>query len=104
MKRNLEVALRDLDGKLFEDGSVLKTVLFNAVVAPLQADATLSTDKKMALYGLAKRVHAGGVQDFTAEEIALMKERIAVLYNVLVIGQVFELLDSDYSEPLDTAA
>lgn len=95
MKRDLDLPLLTIDGKPYEDKATLKTVLFSAITVPVDSDQTMSTDDKMKLYGLAQRVYAGGIADFKAEEIALMKARIGKLYPVLVVGAAFALLEQE---------
>lgn len=96
MKRNLEAPILDLDGKPLPDEATLKSVLFLAVTTPQKDDDRLDVKKKLELYSLAQKVHAGGEVDFTAEEIAALKDRVAkVFVHVVVVGRTFELLESD---------
>mgnify|MGYP003654188587 CR=1 FL=1 len=95
MKRNLDTFLKTLDGKTYEDKATLKSVLFAAVAATLDSD---KGEDKMMLYGLASKIHAGGVVDFTAEEIALMKKRVQTVYPILVVGSTITLLEQDSTD------
>ncbi|MDE2343054.1 MAG: hypothetical protein KGL63_06625 [Betaproteobacteria bacterium] len=97
MKRNLDAPLIDLEGKPFEDGSTLRTVCFNAVVANFPDDANLKPEDKLRLYGLAKKIYPGGNVDFSAEDLTLIKARVAKSYSSLVMGVIYEMLDADPS-------
>ena len=96
MKRNLDLPILQLDGKPFEDKATLKTVAFLAVTATLQSDQSMQVNEKMRLYALAQKVHAGGVVDLEAEDVALLKDRIGKAFShVVVIGRAFELLENE---------
>ena len=109
MKRNLNEMILTLDGVPFDDNSTLKTICFSAVTSPHRSDENSTVEQKMKLYSLAIKINTGGVVDFTAEEISVLKERIGKLFgHVIVFGRAFELLEKDYievqNEPLPTIA
>ncbi len=95
MKRNLDQVMTDLDGKEFADKATLKMVCFGAVSNPIQGDDALPMDKKMKQYALLQKINAGGVSDLSAEDIALIKERAAKLYPILIFGRTADLLESE---------
>lgn len=95
MKRNLDQEMLNIDGKPFSDKATLKTVLFQAITAPLEADQRLPAEKKMQLYSLAQRIHLGGVAEFTAEELALLKDRVNQCYPIVVVGAAFTILEQE---------
>jgi hypothetical protein len=99
MKRNLDEQIVNLDGKQFEPPLTLGGACFGAAAGMVPQDQGIAQDKKFKLYGLAKRAHAGGVQDFSSEEITLLKERIAMMYSTIVTGVAFEMLEKDWVEP-----
>lgn len=104
-KRDLTTPILDLDGKDFQpEPLTLGKVCFSAAAATLQQDANIAVDKKLKLFGLSKKAHAGGVQEFSAEEIALLKERIALVFSTIVMGISFELLEQDWVNPYDNVA
>lgn len=97
MKRNLDTLILNIDGQPFEDSATLKTVCFLAATATLPTDQNAPIANKLALYALAQKLHIGGEVDLTAEEIALLKERIGKAFaSVVVIGRAFELLEKDH--------
>lgn len=98
MKRNLDLPILQLDGQPFKDDPTLGTVCFLAVTGSLPNDERQDGAQKMRLYGLAQKVHGGGVVDLTAEDVALLKERIGRAFTVLVVGRAYELLEADLSE------
>jgi len=95
MKRNLDVIMSDLDGKEFADKATLKLVCFGAISSPIQGDDQITIDKKMRQYSLLQKINAGGEADLSAEDIALIKERAAKLYPILVFGRLVDALESE---------
>ncbi len=95
MKRNLEQVMTDLDNKEFADKATLRLVCFGAVSTPMQGDDQIPMEKKLKQYQLLQKVNAGGEADLTAEEIALIKERAAKLYPILVFGRLIDLLEGE---------
>src|ERR1700758_5321084 len=98
--RNLDQKILDFDGKEFTPPLALKDMCLTAAVGTLPSDPQLTTEKKVILYRLGQKVHAGGIVDLTAEEIALLKERIAAGYGILAMGRAFELLEKDWTAPI----
>lgn len=102
MKRDFDALILKLDGEPFEDKATLKTVAFLSVTTPLQEDSMLPVEQKMKLYGLAQKVHRGGIVDLSAEDMALLKSRIgSVFNNVVVIGRAFDLLENELNSNED---
>lgn len=98
MKRDLAAPILQIDGTEFPGKSkhTLQTVCFTALTVPHDDDARLPTEEKIKLYKLAQRISQGGDVEFTSEELALLKARIAkVFVHVVVIGRAFDLLDAD---------
>lgn len=96
MQRDFSHAILKIDGTEFEDKPTLGTVSFLALTTQLPSDRDMSGAKKVQLYALAQKVHAGGVQDMTAEELSTLKDRIGQAFGVLVVGAAWKLLDTDY--------
>lgn len=95
MKRNLDTPILKLDGAEYADKPTLKLICFTAIAEPLPGDEKLTPVDKLKLYALAQKLHAGGVVDLSAEEIAQLKDRIGRGYSALVVGRAFELLEQD---------
>jgi hypothetical protein len=96
MKRNFSTPILKIDGTAFDDKPTLATVSFMALTANLPGDDRMTGEQKVKLYKLAHLVvHAGGVKEVTAEDIALLKDRIGKAFGVLVVGAAWDLLEQD---------
>lgn len=96
MKRDFNTAILNLEGLPFEDNATLKTVSLIALTTPLTGDDQLSLPEKLDFYLLAQKLCRGGILDITSEEISILKARIGLAFNhVVVIGRAFDLLESD---------
>jgi hypothetical protein len=99
MKKNLSQELKSPYGKSFEPAAItLEQACFQAVSAALPTDQALPLPDKLKLYRMAQKINSGGVQDFSVEELTLIKERIHKTWSNLVIGAAFDILDADYVE------
>jgi hypothetical protein len=96
MKRDLSQELLTLKGEPFDPPATLEAVAFNALTQVHADDQAMGVDVKLKHYALARKVARGGIQDFTAEELADIKARIGKLYVTQVVGAAFEALDRDY--------
>jgi hypothetical protein len=100
MKINFKQVLKDLDGNEIkirtgekeEKTSTLGLVSANALLAELQGE-NLSGVSKIKNYELAVIVYSAKDTDLTAEEIVLIKERIAKIYGALIVGQTSKMLE-----------
>lgn len=91
---NLDTPICDLDGKPFQDGSTVKSAILQALVSALPGDEKEGRENKLSMFGLQLKVHAASNETaFTAEEIAMIKDRVSRGYPALVMGRVFEVLD-----------
>lgn len=94
MRVDLNSPILQLDGTEFGDKLTLKSVCFLAVTTPHKDDEGMAVDLRMRLYRLAQRLVAGGISDFDAEDIALLKERIGkTIAPVVIMGRAFDLLE-----------
>lgn len=50
-------------------------------------------DTKVQMFKLAQRIERHATVDLTAEDITLLKDRIAKAYPALMVGRVWEMLD-----------
>lgn len=97
MKINVDEMLKTLDGKTMMDNdgkgnaieASLKTLLVNAVLAPVKEDKGVDKVRK---YELAKMIFKGGEVDLTPEDIILIKKQVGDNFAPIVVGQVFEML------------
>jgi hypothetical protein len=100
MKKDLAQELKNPYGKPFEPEAItLEQTCFQAVSAALPTDQALPVPDKLKLYRVAQKISAGGVVDFSVEELTLIKERIGKTWSTLVIGAAFDILDADYEAP-----
>lgn len=99
MIRNFESPMLDLEGQPYSDAATLKSVVFGAIRAQVPGDDQLSIENKMRLYVLAGKVAKGGVVEVSAEDLALMKDRVGKAYPPLVMGEAFRLLEEDFVKP-----
>jgi hypothetical protein len=100
MLRNFDAVLLQLDGQEFVPPMTLGKAVHQATANAMQADQNLDLNAKMNLYRLAKLGFEGGVQDITAEDISVIKERASKMFtNYVFVGRVIEALESDYVKP-----
>lgn len=96
MRINMTSPIMDLDDKPLmgsdEKEATLREVVQGALLAQLPDDQNVSGGFKAKLFNLAMKVKKDN-PDLTAEEIALIKERIGVACLPLVVGRAYELLD-----------
>ena len=96
MKINFDQLIVDLDGKSIKERVVnekgekdpdreisLGQVCVNSLLMP--TDAKINGNEKVIRFKLAGKLHGGGEIDLKTEEIAKIKELIAVTYNTLVV-------------------
>lgn len=103
----LNVGLKTLDGQqmIDKDGqdnaidATLQTAIVNAVLSPLQQGQNEKGTEKVKKYDLAMKVYkSDGEVELSAEDIVLIKERIADVFSPLVVGQCFNLLENQGKE------
>ena len=91
------ILLTSLDGTVMKDNDgqgnaidvVIKNIIVNAILSPVQQESGVDKVRK---YELAKKVFASDKVDLNEEEIKLIKDRVGEIYAPLVVGQVYELL------------
>lgn len=97
MKKDLTQELKNPYGKPFEPATItLEQACFQAVSAALPEDQKLPVPDKLKLYRVAQKISAGGVVDFSVEELTLIKQRVGQTWSTLVIGAAYDILDADY--------
>lgn len=92
MKVDLDQKLIDPRGKEFADGATVAVAAYNALTAPLQADATQPPEQALARYRLLQLIAKGGVQELTAENIAEIKKRAPML-GIIAFGALSDALE-----------
>lgn len=99
MKRNLDARILQIDETEFPDKPTLKIIAFMGVTTPVQGDVHLDIKVKLEMYRLAHVIAKGGIAEFTAEDVVLIKDRIGkVCANIVTIGRCFDILDADIEE------
>lgn len=94
MKLNLNVELADAKGNPFQDKAKLGDALYGAMNSPMPADNQLPLPEQIKRYRLLQLVGKGGEIEVTAEDIAMLKERVSKLFPISVVGAVTDLLES----------
>lgn len=102
MKIKLMDILRTFDGQPLVDkdpkGNIfelnVKTIVLEALLRVHAADDRLSGIDKMKRFDLAKRVFDTTEEiDLSHEDIILLKEAIGLKLPVLIVGQMYKILD-----------
>ncbi len=97
MKLKLDAKILDLEDKPIlnpdETEVTLSVVCINALMSTLEQDKGLSGDKKAALFTLALSLK-GGNEEVTVEEVAMIKERIGIMFGQLIVGRVYALIEN----------
>lgn len=96
MIRDFNAPLKNLDGEPFEDLETLHRIALFACTTVLPKDQHQSMEEKIKLYGLAQKIHPGGEIELTAEQIVLLKTRIAAFpLSPIAIGRAIDLLEAN---------
>lgn len=104
MKRDFSATLTFAGTPVKEkaDGNEVQLNLGGVAVSALlvvnPAEQNVSGEEKFKRYKLAERLTGGGVVDVTVEELALIKKLIGSMYQPIVVGAAFELLERDSAE------
>lgn len=99
MKINFDIVITNLDGKeMTDDGkpASLKNISITALMGNIQVPQGTPPEKgdvKLKRYILAQKINGGGEIDLAVEDVALLKERIGLIYATLIVGKTYELLD-----------
>jgi len=99
MKYNMEEELVGFDGKPITEGEDDSPVTLGKVLMMACVNANPQEHKtgedKLKIYRLLQTVHAGGDVELTAEEVALLKELVGVIYGVGMVGAVYDCLEKE---------
>ncbi len=103
MKRNFDGAVTDYDGKplmeLGADGKphelTIKEVCIRALNNVAANEQAVAVDEQMKRFRLARRINRGGEVELTAEDITLLKTRIALMFAPVVTGFIVERLEEE---------
>lgn len=104
MKRNFSQQLIGLGGALMVEKVspdaeaapiLLQHVCIGALLANLPIEQGITGEEKVKRFNLANRIHAGGEQDISAEDIALLKRLIGAAYPASMVGPAWAALEQD---------
>lgn len=99
MKRDFSVVLVQLDGDAFVDAKgnplTLGSLASQVLGTKYQGEQDLPGDAQYKRFLLAERVHAGGEQDVTAEDVALIKGLVAKACEPRLLGPAYRALETD---------
>jgi len=99
MKINFNVKLKDIDGKELkhkDETITLYGVCTNALLFNEQKEKDIEGKEKVRRFKLAHKIY--GTKEpisIEVEDVALIKELVAKIYSTLIVGQVWELLESN---------
>ena len=98
-KINVNIQLKDFDGTDLTEGQgpakkniTCKSVLINALCAPIQGENVDGTEKYKR-YKLADKINKNDEAQLSAEDIVLLKMVVGKLYFPLIVGQIYDLLE-----------
>ena len=97
MKVKMNAQIKNLDGAAFTEPNsdrkvLLRDVCSNAILFE-KPDAQLTGPEKYERYKLAEKISKAATADLTAEEITLLKDVVADLYNASIVGPVWDMLE-----------
>jgi len=105
VKRDFGAAMIALGAQLPENVATLGAVCIGALMGVYGDEQALSGDEKFKRYKLAERISAGGVQEVSVEDVALLKKLIGKNWPPAVLGPAYEALEQDPVEAqADTTA
>lgn len=82
----------DKDGK--PSDTQLKTIAVTALLATIPGEGEVTGEDKAKRYALALKIQGSeGDVKLTSEEIVLLKKLIAKVYNPLVMGEAWQMLE-----------
>jgi hypothetical protein len=94
---DLNQVLLDMNDEPIKDGdknATLRKVAIEALVASYQDESTLSGEEKLKRFELAMKVKNTPTPiDLTVEEVGTIKKLIGKAFGVLVVGQVWNMLE-----------
>ena len=73
----------------------LSTVCVNALHTTLPGDEKMTGVQKNTLFLLSLKIMDNDHAELRVEDLNEIKERVAKMYNVLVVGRAFQLLDPE---------
>jgi len=91
---------REKDGA--SEPSTLKLVAVNALLSQFVDEQDLSGNEKADRYNLAMRINGTlGATDLKVEEIALIKKLVGKAFSALIVGQAYQMLETELKEVKD---
>lgn len=95
MKVDFSRKLSNLDGSIADDAPSLSEVVLKALLEDLRGDEVQSGKDKFDRALLAQRIHqSDGEADVTAEEVAMIKDRVGRAYPPLAVLRAWTILES----------
>lgn len=96
MKKNFDQPIKQIDGTPFMDGDkpyLMTKAILDALLSPV-GDEKTTGHQKTERYALALKLHKGGQQDYTTEELTTIKDRVGITCTVLAVGQIYNAVDA----------
>lgn len=106
MKIALNQKLKDFDGEVLiteklvgketkKTPLTIAEVVINSLTANFGDEKDLTGDEKVKRFILAQKIHRkkDGTAEITIDEASMVKKLVGKAYGVLIVGQVFEILE-----------
>lgn len=91
----LQAQDRDDEDKPVTVNLTLRKAIVEALMAAFKDEDNLSGADKVKRYKMAQKIQDAERMMFSAEDLSLIKKLVAKLYSTLVVGIVWEILDTE---------
>lgn len=105
MKIDFGYVICDLKGLPIKDGEKVLTlgqVAVTAMFAQIPDDQNATADQKVRQFKIAQLAADDKMADISTEDAATLKQRIAKVYNALVVGRAFEAIEGGLHAPMSS--
>jgi hypothetical protein len=94
MKKNFDFNLKNIDGTEAQDVSQKPVLTKNLIInALLNAEAKDGLEK-LSRFELAKKLQAGGEQDYSVDELKKIKDLTGQYLPTVVVGQIYNYIEA----------
>jgi hypothetical protein len=97
MKKNFKVEIKDIKGEVIKNDkgqpTLYKDMIVDALLAIYQGEQSLDGVAKLQRYKLAIKVQ-NDEEEFAVEDITLIKNLVGKYATPLVVGQIYEFIES----------
>ena len=97
MKINIATILKNFKGEDLIDEQTKKPIIARDIIAIAINSETqehrMTPEKKNQAFQIGIKLYAHDEVDFTVEQAAFIKERVAIFYSPLIVGRINELFE-----------